>query len=86
MIRLVIPELTQDRRKDMVKQLQQKTEAARVAMRNIRRDANDHLKRDDELTDDDVKRGEKDVQKVADKYIAELEALQKAKEAELLEV
>lgn len=85
-IRLAIPELTQERRKEFVKQLHHKAEAARVAVRNIRRDANEHLKRDDALTDDDIKRGEKDVQKVADKYIAELDALQKAKEAELLEV
>jgi ribosome recycling factor len=85
-IRLQIPPLTEERRKDLVKQLHQKAEAARVSVRNVRRDANDHLKRDDTLTDDDVKRAEKDVQKVADKYIAEIDALQKAKEAELLEV
>ena len=85
-IRLGIPPLTEERRKDFVKQLHQKAEGARVAVRNIRRDANDHLKRDDTLTDDDIKRAEKDVQKIADKYIAEIDALQKAKEAELLEV
>lgn len=85
-IRLAIPPLTEERRKDFVKQLHQKAEAARVSIRNIRRDANEHLKRDDDLTDDDVKRGEKDVQKLADKYVAELDALQKTKEAELLEV
>lgn len=85
-IRLAIPPLTEQRRKEFVKQLHGKAEAARVALRNIRRDANEHLKRDDELTDDQIKRAEKDVQKLADKYIAELDALQKAKEAELLEV
>ncbi len=85
-IRLQIPMLTQERRKEFVKQLHQKAEAARVSVRNVRRDANDHLKRDDTLTDDEVKRAEKDVQKIADKYIADVDTLQKAKEAELLEV
>lgn len=85
-IRLPVPPLTEERRKDFVKQLHGKAEAARVALRNVRRDANEHLKRDAELTDDQIKRAEKDVQKLADKYIAELDALQKAKEAELLEV
>jgi ribosome recycling factor len=84
-IRLGIPPLTQERRKEFVKQLQQKAEAARVSVRNIRRDTLDHLKRDESVTDDDFKRAEKDVQKVADKTIAEIDALAKAKEAELLE-
>jgi ribosome recycling factor len=85
-IRLNIPPLTEERRKEFVKQLHQKAEAGRVALRNIRRDAIDHLKKDDEITDDDVKRSEKEVQKLLDKYTAELEALQKTKETELLEV
>ena len=85
-IRLGIPPLTEERRRDFVKQLKQKAEAARIAVRNVRRDANDHLKRDETVTDDEVKRAEKDVQKIADKYIAEIDALEKAKEAELLEV
>lgn len=85
-IRLNIPALTEERRKDFVKQLHQKGEAGRVALRNIRRDAIEHLKRDEELTDDDVKRAEKDVQKLLDRFTAELDTLQKAKEAELLEV
>ena len=84
-IRLNIPVLTEERRKDFVKQLHQKGEAGRVALRNIRRDAIEHLKKDDELTDDDVKRAEKDVQKLLDRYMAELDTLQKTKEAELLE-
>ncbi len=84
-IRLAIPPLTTERRKDFVKQLQQKAEAARVSVRNIRRDILDGMKRDEEMTDDDIKRAEKDVQKALDKTIAEIDALQKAKEAELLE-
>jgi len=86
MIRLSIPVLTEERRKDFVKQLHHKAEAGRVALRNIRRDAIEHFKRDDEVTDDDEKRAEKDVQKLLDRFIGELDTLQKAKEAELLEV
>lgn len=84
-IRLNIPVLTEERRKEFVKQLKQKGEAGRVALRNIRRDANDTFKKDDEVTDDDAKRGEKEVQKLLDRYAAELDGLEKAKEAELLE-
>jgi ribosome recycling factor len=84
-IRLNIPPLTEQRRKDFVKQLAHKAEAGRVALRNIRRDAIEHGKKDDEITEDDVKRLEKDVQKLVDRYIAELDSLQKTKETELLE-
>lgn len=84
-IRLNIPVLTEDRRKEFVKQLKQKGEAGRVALRNIRRDANDTLKKDEEVTEDDAKRAEKEVQKLLDKYSFELESLEKAKESELLE-
>lgn len=84
-IRLNIPALTQERRKDFVKQLSQKTEAARVSLRNIRRDGIDAAKKDDELTEDDVKRVEKDIQKILDKFMGELDSLAKAKEQELLE-
>ena len=85
-IRLSIPQLTEERRKDFVKQLAGKGEAARVALRNIRRDAIEQFKRDEEVTDDDAKRAEKEVQKLLDRATAELEVLLKAKEAELLEV
>ena len=84
-IRLNIPPLTTERRKEFVKQLATKGEAARVSLRNIRRDAIEQFKRDETITEDDAKRAEKDVQKFLDKYVAELDALQKAKEAELLE-
>lgn len=84
-IRVAIPPLTTERRKEFVKQLQQKAEAARVSVRNIRRDILDSMKRDEEMTDDDIKRAEKDVQKALDKTIGEIDALQKSKEAELLE-
>jgi len=85
-IRLSIPQLTEERRKDFVKQLAGKGEAARVALRNIRRDAIEQFKRDEEVTDDDAKRAEKEVQKLLDRATIELEGLLKAKEAELLEV
>jgi len=85
MIRLNIPPLTEQRRKDFVKQLSHKAEAGRVSLRNIRRDAIEHGKKDDEITEDDVKRLEKDVQKLVDRYIAELDSLQKSKETELME-
>ncbi len=84
-IRLNIPALTTERRKEFVKQLAGKAEAGRVALRNIRRDANEHLKKDDEVTEDEAKRAEKDVQKFLDKYVAELEAMTKTKESELLD-
>lgn len=85
-IRLNIPMLTEERRKDFVKQLAGKAEAGRVALRNIRRDAIEHFKKDEEVTDDDAKRAEKDVQKLLDKFVAELDSHWKSKEAELLEV
>lgn len=90
-IRLNIPPLTEERRKEFVKQLHQKAEAARVSVRNIRRDTLEQLKRESKqdasgITDDDIKRAEKDVQKVLDRYVGEIDTLQKAKEAELLEV
>ncbi|MBC8102903.1 MAG: ribosome recycling factor [Cytophagales bacterium] len=85
-IRINIPQLTEERRKEFVKQLHQKAEGARVSLRNIRRDANEQFKRDEAVTDDEAKRAEKDVQKLLDRYILELDTLQKSKEAELLEV
>jgi len=84
-IRLNIPALTTERRKDFVKQLSQKAEAAKVALRNIRRDAIEAAKKDEEVTEDDAKRAEKDIQKILDTFMGELDVIQKAKETELLE-
>jgi ribosome recycling factor len=84
-IRLNIPPLTEERRKDLVKQLAGKAESARVSLRNIRRDANDQLKKDEAVTEDDAKRGEKEVQKVLDKYMGELDTMEKAKKDGLME-
>jgi ribosome recycling factor len=88
-VRLNLPPLTTDRRKEMVKVLQRKAEEGKVAIRNVRRDSNDQIKqleKKSEVSKDDAKRSEEQLQKVTDKYIGQVEELQKAKEAELMEV
>jgi ribosome recycling factor len=88
-IRIRIPELTEERRKELIKLLHKKAEEERVAIRNVRREVNEHLKaaeKKGEVSEDDVKRAEQKVQKLTDKYIAEIDRLQKAKEEELMEV
>lgn len=88
-VRLNIPYLTEERRKELIKQLHRKAEDHKVAVRNIRRDANEHLKaqeKSSEISEDDLKRAENEVQKLTDKYIAEVDKLTSAKESELKEV
>ena len=88
-IRLNIPYLTEERRKELIKQLHKKAEEHKVAVRNIRRDANEHLKareKASEISEDDLKRSENEVQKLTDKYIGEIDKLTATKEAELKEV
>ena len=88
-IRIPIPPLTEERRKEYVKLLHKLTEEARVSVRNIRRDANDevkHRQKDEGLSEDDVRREQADVQKLTDQYIARIEELMKHKEAEIMEV
>ncbi len=88
-IRLVIPQLTEERRKDLTKLVKAKAEEGRVAIRNERRWGNDTLKKmekDGELTEDDLKQAQEDVQKLTDKYIKQIEELMEAKEKEILEV
>jgi ribosome recycling factor len=88
-VRVSIPSLNEERRKEMVKLAGKKTEEHKVALRNIRREANDQIKKlekDGGLTKDDLKREEEAVQKTTDKYIAEAEKLRAAKEVEILEV
>jgi ribosome recycling factor len=88
-IRLVIPELTQERRKLLVKSIHKLGEEARVAIRSIRHDANKTLtqmEKDNELTEDDLKRDEKTVQKYTDDFAKKIEQLVKEKEKEVLEV
>jgi ribosome recycling factor len=88
-IRIVIPQLSEERRRDMVKMAKSKGEDAKVSIRNIRRKANEELHRiakDGEAGEDDVTRAEKELQNLTDKYVAQVEELVKHKEAELLEV
>jgi len=88
-IRLNIPPLTEQRRQELVKVVRKMAEEARVAVRNIRRDANDELKKTEksgELSEDEVRRGTEKVQALTDKYVAEVDKISTAKEHELTEV
>lgn len=88
-IRLNIPQMTEERRKQMVKQTHQEVEHGRVAVRNVRRDANEHLQKKEkahEISEDELKRALEQVQKITDKYIQEMDSIQKTKEAELMEI
>lgn len=88
-LRLSIPPLNEERRKEFVKVLNKKTEEGRVSIRNIRRDGNDHSKalvKKNEASEDEVKRFQDQLQKLTDKYVAEVDNISKAKEAELMEV
>lgn len=88
-IRLVFPELTEDRRKELVKDVKKKGEGAKVAVRNIRRDANDAIKKAakaTEISEDEQKQLEDKVQKVTDKYIAEVDKAIEEKSKEILTV
>ncbi|MFA9461762.1 ribosome recycling factor [Thiohalorhabdus methylotrophus] len=88
-VRVPMPELTEERRKELVKHVRQMGEGARVAIRNVRRDANQDLKKlekDGEVGEDDVRRSEKEIQELTDRYIAEVDAILDAKEADLMEV
>lgn len=88
-VRISVPTLNEERRREMVKSAGKKTEAHKVAIRNVRRDANDTLKRmekDGKLSKDDLQRHEGEVQKLTDRFIAETEKVRVAKEAEIMEV
>jgi ribosome recycling factor len=88
-IRLPFPPLTEERRKDLVKQCRHYAEEARVGVRNIRRDANGKLTRaekDAEISEDDLRRAEADIQKLTDSHIAQIDEALKRKEAEVMEV
>lgn len=88
-IRLTFPQMTEDRRKDMVKQVNARAEQACVAIRNVRRDAIEHLKKLEKekvLSEDDLRQHEQKVQKLTDKYIEQAHDLQKKKDQELLTV
>jgi len=88
-IRIPMPPLTEERRKDLVKVVRHETENGRVAIRNIRRDANHHLKellKEKEISEDEDRRSEDSVQKLTDEFVAEMDNLLHVKEQELLEV
>ncbi|NWF36447.1 ribosome recycling factor [Mariprofundus sp. KV] len=88
-VRIMLPELTEDRRRDLVKQVKTVGEKAKVSIRNIRRDANDSVKhqvKDEGLPEDESKRLQDRVQKVTDKFIAEIDEIIEHKEAEILTV
>ena len=88
-IRLVFPQLTEERRRDLTKQVKKYAEDAKVAVRNIRRDGMDALKKQlkkSEITEDDQKKGEKDLQELTDKYIKKVDDLCAKKEKELMEI
>ena len=88
-IRLVFPELTEERRKELVKDVKKKGEAAKVAVRNIRRDANDLLKKLEkggEITEDELADGEDQIQKLTDKMIAKVDKAVEEKTAEIMTV
>lgn len=89
LIRVPMPPMSEERRKEMTKLVRHEAENAKVAIRNLRRDANEHVKKlvkDKDATEDDQKRAEADVQKATDKHIAEIDALVVAKEKEIMEV
>lgn len=87
-IRLVFPELTEERRKDLVKEVKKKAEDGKVAIRNIRRDGNDALKKlaKTEVSEDEIKQLEDQLQKLTDKFIKDIDALMEAKSKEIMTV
>ncbi len=88
-IRLVFPELTEERRKDLTKDIKKKGEASKVAIRNIRRDALDGFKKMEkanEITKDEVELAEKEVQKLTDKFVGEIDSMVENKSKEILSV
>ena len=88
-IRLMLPELTEERRKDLTKQVRKYAEDAKVAVRNIRRDAVDYVKKAQkkgELTEDDQKKAEKDIQDLTDKHVKKIDEMCAKKEKELMEI
>jgi ribosome recycling factor len=88
-IRIPMPALTEERRRELTKVVHKEAEAARVAVRNIRRDANEHLKkllRDKQCSEDDERHALVDLQKLTDRFIAEIDKVMAAKEADLMAV
>jgi ribosome recycling factor len=89
LIRLSVPPLTADRRKELVKQVKKVGEESKIALRNVRRDGNDMLKsleKDKLVSEDDWRRGQDQVQKITDRYIAQIDEILQSKEHEVMEV
>lgn len=85
-IRLPFPRPTEERRRELAKECRAYGEEARVAVRNVRREANGKLERDEELSEDDVRREQGRVQKLTDEFVAKIDEATKAKEAEVMEI
>ena len=88
-IRLVFPELTEERRKELVKDVKKKGEAAKVAVRNIRRDANDMIKKQqkaNEISEDEQKDAEDEIQKMTDEFVAKIDTMVEDKSKEIMTV
>ncbi len=89
LIRLPVPALTEERRREMVKIIKRMAEEAKISVRNARRDANDNLKmleKEKEITEDDLKRSEKDVQQLTDQFVELIDSVVQKKEQEVMEV
>jgi ribosome recycling factor len=89
MIRVPMPMLTEERRKDLIKVVRTEAEDAKIALRNVRRDSNDALKKlmkDKEISEDDERRAQDEIQKLTDRYVIEVDKMLQTKEAELLAV
>jgi ribosome recycling factor len=88
-VRLGMPPLTEERRKELVKLVHKRAEEGRVAVRNVRRDGHDHLKsaqKDSKVTEDEGRRANEQLQKLTDRYVAEIDGLVQNKEKEIMEV
>lgn len=88
-IRLSIPQMTEQRRQELVKVVHKKTEDCRIAVRNVRRDANDVIKKmekDKDVSEDEAKKAQEDIQKLTDKIIKDIDLVMSAKEKEIMEV
>jgi len=89
MIRVPMPALTEERRKELIKVVHKEAEAAKIAVRNVRRDANEQLKKllkDKQCSEDDERRSHDDLQKLTDRFVAEVDRLLQAKEADLMAI
>ena len=85
-VRLPFPAPTEERRRELVKECRELAEHAKIAIRNARRDANNKLERDEDLTEDEVRREQAKVQKATDEFVAKVDEMFKAKEAEVMEI